>query len=171
MAYPPETRDQLRRAYVFDGLSLELAAARLGIAYGTAQRWKQDAEKGGDNWEKHRNARLLAGGSIEELARGMLTGLILQYQKTMEDLTLGAASDISAADRVKLLSSLSDAFNKAVASSKRVLPETSRLAVALEVIQLLTVFIKERYPQHLQAFADILEPFGGELEQKFNEQK
>ncbi|EBC4877342.1 DUF1804 family protein [Salmonella enterica] len=168
MAYPPETRDQLRRAYVFDGLSLDLAAAKLGIAYGTAQRWKSDAEKNGDNWEKQKNARLLAGGSIEELARGMLTGLILQYQKTMEDLTLGAG-ELSPADRVKLLSSLSDAFNKAVASSKKVLPETSRLAVALEVIQLLTVFIKERYPQHLQAFADILEPFGGELEQKFNE--
>lgn len=167
MAYPPEMRDQLRRSYIFDGLSLELAAAKLGVSGGTAQRWKQDAEKNGDNWEKQKSARLLAGGSIEELARGMLTGLILQYQKTMEDITLG--SDIPAATRVKLLSSLSDAFNKAVSSSKKVLPETSRLAVALEVIQLLTAFIKERYPQHLQAFADILEPFGAELEQKFNE--
>ncbi|MDQ9403586.1 DUF1804 family protein [Serratia marcescens] len=67
MAYPPETRDRLRRAYVFDGLSLEVAAVQCGVSYGTAQRWKNDSKAAGDDWETLRGARMLAGGGLEEL--------------------------------------------------------------------------------------------------------
>ncbi|HCI1868090.1 TPA: DUF1804 family protein, partial [Pseudomonas aeruginosa] len=36
MAHPKETRDALRRAYVLDRQSLEVAAAMFGVSYGTA---------------------------------------------------------------------------------------------------------------------------------------
>uniref|UniRef100_UPI00106BBFDF DUF1804 family protein n=1 Tax=Pseudomonas aeruginosa TaxID=287 RepID=UPI00106BBFDF len=45
-------------------------------------------------------------------------------------------------------------------TSKRVLPETSALATAMEVLQRLASFIRERFPQHAPAFAEVLEPFG-----------
>lgn len=163
MAYGPEVRDRLRRAYVFDGLSLEVASAQLAISYGTAQRWKNDARTAGDDWDKLRAARLMAGGGLEELSRSMLSGLVTQFQATMDALAYGN-TDLKPEDRVKLLGSLSDAYNKAVSASKKVLPETSQLATALEVAHQLASFIKEHYPQHMQAFADILEPFGHEIE-------
>ncbi|WP_347253468.1 DUF1804 family protein [Leminorella grimontii] len=169
MAHPQETREQLRRAYVMDGLSLDVSAKMVGIAYGTAQRWKNAARDAGDDWDKVRAARVFAGGSLEELGRTMITALIIQFNSTMERLENADANgeELPAADRVKLLVSLTDALNKAVASSKRLLPETSQLATALEVLQQLSVFIKERYPQHLQAFDDILEPFGHEIERLY----
>ncbi|BEM21566.1 MULTISPECIES: DUF1804 family protein [Serratia] len=163
MAYPPETRDRLRRAYVFDGLSLEVAAVQCGVSYGTAQRWKNDSKAAGDDWETLRGARMLAGGGLEELTLAMFTGLVVQFKTTIDKLAYDDV-DIKPEDRVKLLASLSDAFNKAVASSKRAMPEVSRLAIALEVIQLLAAYIKDNHPQQLQPFGDLLEGFGKEIE-------
>ena len=48
MAHPQETRDKLRKAFVFDQLSLEIAALQAGIGFGTARRWKADAKANGD---------------------------------------------------------------------------------------------------------------------------
>jgi len=170
MAYPRETRDKLRKAYVFDGLSLELAAIKTGVGCATAQRWKMAARDQGDDWDRVRAARTLAGNGMDELGRGMITALLLQFQTTMQQLQDDDIGDTPMPPdaRVKMLVSLTDALNKTVASSKRLLPETNQLAVALEVIQLLTQFISERFPQHLAAFADILEPFGHEIEEKYS---
>ena len=158
MAHPKETRDALRRAYVFDRQSLEVAAAMFGVSYGTARRWKQQAEAEGDNWDKAQSAQLLAGGGLEEVARQVLSGLVMQFQATMEAVQVDA--EIKPAVKVQLLASLADAYNKTVSASKRVLPETSALATAMEVLQRLASFIRERFPQHAQAFAEVLEPFG-----------
>jgi hypothetical protein len=65
------------------------------------------------------------------------------------------------------LASLSDAFNKAVSSSKRILPETSQLATAMEVLTLLSTFISEHYPRHMEAFVQVLEPFGNEVQKHY----
>ncbi|WP_447876845.1 DUF1804 family protein [Serratia fonticola] len=162
MAYGPEVRDRLRRAYVFDGLSLEVVSLQLGVSYGTAQRWKNDAKGAGDDWEKVRAARLMAGGGLEELSRAMLAGLVTQFQATMDALAYGD-SNLKPEERVKLLGSLSDAYNKAISASKKVLPETSELATAMEVVKRLSEFIIEKYPQHRGVFLEILEPFGEEL--------
>lgn len=172
MAHPQETRDKLRRIYVFDGLSLEQAASQTGISYGTARRWKADAECAGDDWDKLRAARIISGGGLEETARGMLTGMVVQFQATM-DLLIDTSNEkdgnkISPAERVKLLASLADAFNKAIASSRKILPETNQLAVAMQVLELLSDFIKENHPQYLEYFIDILEPFGRVIQVKFS---
>ncbi|MEZ3140815.1 DUF1804 family protein [Citrobacter braakii] len=172
MAHPQEIRDKLRRVYVFDGLSLELAAVQIGIAYGTARRWKGEAASAGDDWDKLRAARLMAGGGLEETARGMLTAMVVQFQATMDLLTngdpKGTTENIDAATRVKLLASLADAFNKAIASSRKILPETNQLAVAMQVIQTLSEFIKDNHPEHLELFINILEPFGRVIQSKFS---
>lgn len=158
MAHPQETRDGVRKAYVFDRLSLEIAAAMNGVSYGTARRWKQQAQNAGDDWDKIQSAQLIAGGGLEEVARQVLSGLVMQFQATME--AVQADTDINPAMKVKLLASLADAYNKTVAASKKVLPETSSLATAMQVLQRLAEFVRKNYPKHAPAFAEILEPFG-----------
>lgn len=158
MAHAQETRDGVRRAYVFDRQTLEMAAAMYGVSYGTARRWKQQAQEGGDDWDRAQTAQLMAGGGLEDIARQVLSGLVIQFQATME--AVQSDEKIGPATKVQLLASLADAYNKTVAASKRVLPETSSLATAMQVIQRLAEFIRQHYPKHGPAFAEILEPFG-----------
>lgn len=160
MAYPKEMRDKVRRSFVFDRLSLEIASSKHGVAYSTARRWKEDALAMGDDWEKAQAAQLMAGGGVESAARQMLAGLITQYQATIAELE---TAEIKPAEKVSMLASLADAYNKTINASKRVLPETNELAVAMGVVQRLAAFIKERHPEHIGAFADVLGPFGDEL--------
>ncbi|VVE59809.1 DNA-binding protein [Pandoraea captiosa] len=161
MAHPKEIRDKVRRHYVFDRLSLEVAAVSAGVAYGTARRWKTDAAAAGDDWDKAQAAQLLAGNGIEEIARQALAGLVTQYKATMDELQVN--TEVSAGDKVQMLASLADAYNKTISASKRILPETNELAVAMGVVQRLAAFIKENHPKHVAAFAEVLGPFGDEL--------
>ncbi|WP_141749131.1 DUF1804 family protein, partial [Eikenella sp. HMSC071B05] len=62
---------------------------------------------------------------------------------------------------------LADAYNKTVAANARILPETSKLATALEVVELLVQFVSEKHPKQLGALAEVLEPFGAEVEKRF----
>ena len=161
MAHGQDTRDKLRRLYVLERISLEIAALQCAISQSTASRWKREALDKGDDWDKLRAAHLLAGDGIEAVARAALAGFMTQYQATMN--ALNANPDIPPEKKVQILASLADSFNKTVAASKRVLPETSQLATAMEVVQKLAGFIRERYPKHAQAFVEVLEPFGEEL--------
>jgi len=158
MAHPKSMREALKRAYVFERLSLEVAAAKVGVSYPTAARWKGLALNAGDDWDKARAAQLISDGGIELVARQVLAGLVTQYQATMADIT--ADTDMAAALKVQMLASLADAYNKTVSASKRILPETSELATAMQVLQMLSAFINEKFPQHRAAFAETLESFG-----------
>ena len=40
MAHPQETREKLRRSYIFGQMSLEIASAQAGVAFATARRWQ-----------------------------------------------------------------------------------------------------------------------------------
>ena len=165
MAHPKETRDAVRRAYVYDRLSLEVSALKAGVSYATAARWKGQSAKDGDDWDKAQAAQLLSGGGIENIARQMLAGLVMQYQATMDAVSVD--TDITPGAKVQMLASLADAYNKTVSASKRILPETSELATALQVVQLLADFIQQRHPKHATAFVQILEPFGEVLANNF----
>ncbi|WP_208952543.1 DUF1804 family protein [Rahnella sp. ChDrAdgB13] len=162
MAHPRETREALRRAFIFGNQSLELLAIQQGVSFSTAMRWKKVAGDEGDDWEVLRSANQLASGAPEDVARAILNGLMVQVQTTLEKLS--AAEDIPAQERVQLLSSLSDAYTKAIAASKKVLPETDRIATAIGTITALSQFIQSHYPQHLAAFVEIIEAFTPELE-------
>ena len=69
------------------------------------------------------------------------------------------------------MASLADSFAKSVAASKRVLPETNRLAIALEVLEKQLVFVQQNFPQHLEAFVQVAEPFAAEVERYFAQSK
>ncbi|MEN3257244.1 DUF1804 family protein [Sodalis endosymbiont of Spalangia cameroni] len=165
MAHPKATREGLRRAYVFGNLSLELAAIQCGVSVHSARRWKKEALDTGDDWEVIRSAHLLASGAPEDIARAILTSLMAQFQETLEKVNL--ADTLSAAERVELLARLTDAWSKSIAASKKILPETSQLATAMETLKLLSAFIQDKHPRHLAAFVDMLEAFGPVLEKHY----
>lgn len=161
MAHSPETRDKVRRLYVFDRIGLEMAALQCGVSMSTASRWKREALDEGDDWDKLRAAAILAGDGIENVARAALAGFLTQYQTTMD--AINTNGDLPAEKKVAMLASLADSFNKTVAASRKVLPETSQLATAMDVVQKMAAYIRDNHPQHAAAFVEVLEPFGNEL--------
>jgi hypothetical protein len=158
MAHKDAKRQALRAAYVHDHLPLETAADKAGVPHSTAQRWKRQARAAGEDWDKLRAATLLAGEGMENVARQMLADYVVQHKALMD--LINTDAELGAAAKVDMLASLADSFNKTVAASRKVLPETNKLATALAVINRLSDFIREHFPQHAVAFVEILEPFG-----------
>ncbi|UOP00544.1 DUF1804 family protein [Kingella potus] len=129
----------------------------------TAERRKAEARDSGDNWDMARAAATLTGA--ETVAQSILRGMMRQYEQAAGDLE--ADTSLSAVERVDALATLADALVKTVAANKRLMPETSELATALKVLEMLYAFVREKHPAHLPAFAEIIEPFGAQLEREF----
>ena len=146
MAHPQEIREKLRQLYVSGQQTLETAAMMCEIPQATARAWKRAAKEKGEDWDKLRAAYTMAGGGIEDLSRAMLAGFLTQYNNTMTMLQDADSESLMPSERAKLLASLADAFTKTVAANARVMPETSKLAVSLEVIELMVAFVHgQRY--------------------------
>ncbi|WP_295756051.1 DUF1804 family protein [Undibacterium sp.] len=169
MAKPAATRAKLRKHYVFDRLSLEQAAKLAEVTYSTAKRWKDKALDEGDDWDKLKNASTLAGGDIEQLSQQILTEMLVQFNSVLELIKLDA--EMPAIQRVDLLSSLMDNIHKSMSAMRRFLPETNALAIGMLVLRGMAEFVQERFPQHGQAFIEILEPFGDVLPKILAESK
>lgn len=161
MAHGDDVRRAVRAAYVFDQLSLEIAAVKHGIPLATVRNWKRGGKELGDDWDKARAAQMIAGGGIEDVVRQTLAIVVQQVQSTVQ--AIQDAPDMSPAVKVDMLASLADAYNKLIAASRRLMPETDKLAVATDVVKRMAEFVRENYPQHAPAFAEILGPFGEEL--------
>lgn len=161
MAHPDDTRRAVRAGYVFDQLGLEVAAVKEGVPVATARRWKAEAKKAGDDWDKARSAQLIAGGGIEDVVRQTLAVMVQQTQATAE--AIQVAENMEPLAKVQALASLADSHTKMAAVLKRMMPETDRLAVALEVIKRLLEFTKANYPGNAAALAEMLEAFGDEI--------
>ena len=73
------------------------------------------------------------------------------------------AKDMSAMSRAEALASLSDSFNKTMASFKRLSPDLNRQAIQLDTMQRYARFVAEKHPKSLAALAETIEPFGVEL--------
>lgn len=165
MAHPKEIREKVRRDYVSGRQTLEMAALLNKIPLPTARLWKKSAKEMGDDWDKVRGAYLLASGGVEDLAQTMLAAFIVQYQDTME--RLQNDENLDAAERVKLLGSLSDSFAKNISTNKKLMPETSELATAMKLLDKQLEWVQKNQPKNLQAFIDMLEPFGKFIETEF----
>jgi hypothetical protein len=155
----------VRSACVFENASLDVAAARHGIPEATARRWKTEARKAGDDWDKARAAQFMAGGGIEDVVRQTLAVVVRQVQATIESIQNDA--DMPPGERVQNLASLADAYNKLIAASRRVMPETDRLAVAMDVIKRFAGFVQGAKPSLAAEFAALIEPFGEALEKEY----
>ena len=165
MAHDEKTKADVRRYYVFDCLTMELAAEKAKVSYNTARRWKREAEARGDNWDKVRDASTMASGKVEDVARGMLTTFVLYFENTMDEIK--RAEELPVSEKAKLIQGLGDSYSKMVASSKRLLPEVSELATAWKVIEMVTNLIKTKHPDLLPAFLSVLDDLEGIVKQEF----
>jgi len=163
MAHNTQTRAAVRAAYIFEMLPLSQIATAHGVPLATLRSWKKRALDTGDDWDKLRGAQALAGEGVESIARQMVADYVVQHKALMEAVL--TAKDINPAAKVAALASLADSFNKMLAASKRVLPETGELAVALRVLRLLGEYVQREYPQHANALLEVLEPFAAGLPQ------
>lgn len=161
MAYSEEIKAAAREYYVRDNLPLEQIATRLRVAFTTVKRWKKDVEGTGNDWDRLRAATTLTGDGANQQAHVVLSRMMEQFNRVLE--SLEGDPKISPMDQVKAMASLSDAMAKAMSLMGRVLPEESRLAAGMLTLSKLSTFIREKYPQYLPIFAEIVEPFGGTL--------
>ena len=165
MAHDEKTKADVRRYYVFDCLTLELAAEKAKVSYNTARRWKREAEARGDTWDKVRDASTMARGKVEDVARGMLTTFVLYFESTMDELR--KTEDLPMSEKAKLIQGLGDSYSKMVASSKRLLPEVSELATAIKTVKLFGEYIQTNKPELTGDFLDLLNGFGETLSKEF----
>lgn len=163
--HPQETRAKLRRCYVYERLPLAAAAEQAGVTYGTARRWKKAAQDTGDDWDRARSAARMAEGGVGDLTHRVIEDFALLFESTIQ--SLKARDDPNPIATAEALSRLADAYNKTMRAAGQADPKIAELSVALKVLEELTAYIRERWPQHLPVFAQILEPFGQRLSEVF----
>lgn len=160
MAYTPEIKLAVRRSYVQDMLPLSDACARHEIPYNTGRRWKRDAHKAGDDWDRARDAWLMASGGSQEAGAQVLETFALLFKSTIEQITNGQHNGI---EKAESMSRLADAYTKTIKATTAHHPKLNKLAIALEVLELQTQWIRENRPEKLGEWAAIIEPFGQHL--------
>lgn len=165
MAHGPEVRAALRAACIYEMLSLEAAAERFSVSFASASRWKREAKAAGDDWDKARAAARLAGQGADNVSREVLEEFVTLFQSTIAQLK--NAPDVPALAKAEALSRLSDAYYKTMRATAANNPKLNKLAVAMEVVQMLVKFIREEHPQHIESLLDVLEGFGQRVTESF----
>lgn len=157
MAHSSETRATLRDAYVRKGLSMELAAKQVDVSLATARRWRREMEVDGDDWDRARDAWLISDSSAKDIAVSTLQQIMEEASKILRE---AREKDLPAREKADILASVVDSMSKIKRVMERVMPETARLGVVMEVLEGLLEFTREKFPQHTQTIIELLEPFG-----------
>lgn len=165
MAHPKEKKTAARAAYVYEALTLEVIAQRIDASLGTISRWKRDALEGGDDWDRARAAARISGQGSEAVTQAVMEDFILLFQSTLTDVKND--KDIKPLAKAEIISRLSDAYNKTMSAVAKGNPKLSKLAVAMEVLQLQVKFIRDSYPHLSEPFADMLDLFGQKISEAF----
>lgn len=165
MAHTVQIKSAVRAAFVHQCLPLEAACNKHGVNVSTGRRWKAVAKQAGDDWDKARSASLMAGQGQDDVLRDVLERLVVLTQSTLESLQTAGIDPLA---QVEAISRLSDAYHKTAAAAAKTNPKLSKLAVAMDVLERLASFTVNRAPQHIEALAEVLEPFGAELAQRLS---
>jgi hypothetical protein len=165
MAHSKEKRMQARSLYVHSRYALSVIAIKLDMSSATVNRWKAAAREGGDDWDIARSADMMAGEGFEKLVSDAVEDFTIMFQATMDDIK--DTTDIKPGDKAKIMASLADSFNKMINSAGRAAPNLSKLGIATDILQRLAEFVRRDFPEHQEAFLEILEPFGIEISQAY----
>jgi hypothetical protein len=164
VAYSPEKVNEVRKCFVYERLPLPDAAARCEVSYSAAQAWKKKAKANGDDWDKARNASRLAAGGLGDITNQLLEDFALLFQSTIEDIKDG---EYDALLKAEAIARLSDSYTKTMKAAGGGNPKIAKLAIAMELLNELAEFIKHEYPDDLERFVRILEPFGVRVSEVF----
>lgn len=165
MAHSKSTQNEARQLYIDGGLSLEKISERLKVSVTTLSAWKTKSKAVGDDWEKLRAVN--ASGRTESIARNILISLMTAFGNALEIIDKDVEMD--PLEKVNALANLSEGFARSVNANKKLMPEVSKLEVALDVVSELTQFVGDKTPDLLKDFADVLEPFSEQLEKKLKD--
>ena len=160
MAHPASARVAVRRGYVAQRLPLAEAARQAGVSPATARTWKRAAARGGDDWDRAREAARLAEGGLGSITERVLADFSALFMNTMADLQGHTTDPIETA---KAMATLSDAYAKTVKAAGGVDPRLARLAIALETLERLGHYVREHRPELIGGLVEVLEPFGAAL--------
>lgn len=104
----------------------------------TLYRMKREALENGDDWDKVRNAHLVAGKGADNVAQIGLTSLMILLKSTIDRVNEkddGSNLKLDPLDATKAIASLTDYLHKVTSASRKMLPEVSELVVTMNVIQ------------------------------------
>lgn len=164
MAHTPETRQAVRSSYVHERMPMDLACATHGVSYGTGRSWKRKAKESGDDWDTARSASRMAEGDLGDITTQVVEDFVLLFQATIEELKVLEGNPLQKAETI---AKLSDAYVKTMKAAGGGNSKIAELAVAMKVLEELACFIKDGYPEQLEIFAAILEPFGQRVSEVF----
>jgi len=166
MAHDDNKKRECRTAYVHNRLALSSIAITTGVSEPTLRRWKREAKQAGDDWDMMRARALISGEGFSVLIANTLEEFAVQFSSTMA--VLRDDEGLSSAQRVRLMATLSDAFNKTVAAARHSAPKLSEIAVAWDILERLEQFVHRQAPDLEQALKEILAPFGEHLVEVYN---
>ncbi|MEK0158305.1 DUF1804 family protein [Pseudoalteromonas piscicida] len=161
MAHSADIKNAVRHSYVNELLALSVAAVKHSVADGTARRWKAEAKASGDDWDLARTAARKAVGPAGEFTQDFIEEFTIQTSETFS-LLRDPETAMTPAERVKVLTQLSDMYSKVMKLSggnKTI----ERRTVAVEVIKKLTAFVSKHHPDFSPQLVVILTAFGPQL--------
>jgi excinuclease UvrABC helicase subunit UvrB len=151
-------------------MSVEEIACQENITPKTIYAWKQESQEKGDDWERARSATRLASDGIDVITAQVLEDYAFLINRFMEKIRKESESETVTLEGYKEVSEsvarVADAYMKLSNAIKRANPHLNELAMASKVLKLQENFIREKFPQYLPTFAEILQPFSIELNQK-----
>lgn len=165
MAHSKTVRDAVRSAYVFDGLTLPRISERTGVSQPVIRQWKSRAKAHGDDWDRARLASQMGARGVADSAEAMLVRYLHQAQALMPQIEHD--TEISIAEKIKLMALLSDSYAKMTASFARANPRLNELSLAMEVIQMLADHVAANHREQAPALVSALESFGPVLTAKY----
>ena len=157
MAHSKETKTQLRELYVFGGASLRQAADKLGVPFHTARKWRQVAQHTDEDWDCARALNYKIHSV--DVAQSVYAGLMVAIDETVGQLT-----QLSLPDRVKSLTSLSDALSKTHQLGERLMPEINRQEMVMQIVRLIGDKVQQQHPELMSAFTQVLDEISPQLE-------
>ncbi|ALG67881.1 DUF1804 family protein [Beggiatoa leptomitoformis] len=157
-----------RNMYVYEYRNLEEIAELLGtVASTTVRAWKEKSAKLGDDWDKARSAHRIAEGGLSAINARLLEELARNSQNIFEKIK----ELENPLEAVGAIAQLGDSYSKLTRAIRDGTPQLNELAVIQKTLTILRKFIEEKYPQHLTAFVDILEPFAVHMTKQVGNKK
>lgn len=164
MSSEQDKRRKARADYIYRRMTGATISMMLDISQATFGRWKKAAKDAGDDWDIARTASIMAGEGIETVVSSVIEDFMIMAQSVLEQIKHG---DLPLDQKVKHLVALADAMTKMTTSAGKLAPKISELGVAQDVMQYLVDFVREKFPQHVAAILEIIEPFGESLARRY----
>lgn len=161
MAHSPEIKSEVRRLYL-EGMNLKQAASRHNVNYQTAQNWKRKAAAEGDNWDHAKASYRLSASGLDEVNAFIIEDFTLLYQSTVKEV-----AEMKPLERVQAVTMLADAYTKFVGATAKGTPKFAKIGVAMDVLKMVLMHIKEQKPHLFDEFSELLEPIGVQVQAKY----